>query len=97
MEACPLPDRPPGDLFQTAIPDRPPAPIHARRGPALDLKQATAAVFYALARGWLAVRQGRSQAATCCIDGPRYGPSATPQETVFEPHELNSCVGGAES
>ena len=54
MEACPLPDRPPGELFQTEIPDRPLAPIHARRGPALDLKQATAAVFYALARGWLA-------------------------------------------
>ena len=43
------------------------------------------------------VRQARSQAATCCIDGPRRGPSPTPQETGFERHELNSCVGGAKS
>ena len=30
-------------------------------------------------------------------DGPRQGPSATPQKTGFERHELNSCVGGAKS
>ena len=28
---------------------------------------------------------------------PRQGPSTTPQETGFERHELNSCVGGAKS
>ena len=42
------------------------------------------------------VRRGRSQAATC-MHGPRRGPSATPQKTVFKPPELNSCVGGAKS
>lgn len=35
---------------------RPAAPSHLKRAPALDLKQATAAVFYALARGWLSVK-----------------------------------------
>ena len=39
------------------------------------------------------VRQARSQ----CSHGPRRGPSTTPQETVFKRHELNSCVGRAES
>ena len=43
------------------------------------------------------VPQGRSPAATCCVYGPRRGPSTTPQKTGFEPHELNSCVGGAKS
>ena len=49
-----------------------------------------------LRRGCLYGRAALRHAATC-IAGPRQGPSTTPQETGFERHELNSCVGGAES
>ena len=49
-----------------------------------------------LRRGCLYGRAALRHAATC-KHGPRQGPSTTPQETVFEPHELNSCVGRAKS
>ena len=63
---------------------------HWRRPGAAGLPSRT------LRRGCLYGRAALRHAATCS-HGPRRGPSTTPQETGFERHELNSCVGGAES
>ena len=52
-----------------------------------------------LCGGAASVEDAAGRAAPCShgTDGPRQGPSATPQKTGFKPHELNSCVGGAKS